>query len=188
MIEAAERIVAEQGIGAMSLRAVQAAAGQRNKSAAQYHFGSRDGLVEAVVALRMAPINVRRRELLEALGDTPTLHDLVDALVRPSAEAVLETEGSHWARFVLAGFTDPTVAGVVRRSIEGEAYRDVLGRLTDALDHLPEPLRRGRVDQALGLAFVTLAAAEAQRRRPEPGPAVADLVNVCTAVLAAPAR
>ena len=47
MIDAGERLAAERGIAAMSLREVQAAAGQRNKSAAQYHFGSRTGLIEA---------------------------------------------------------------------------------------------------------------------------------------------
>ena len=54
MIDAAERLASERGLGAMSLRDVMAEAGQRNKSAAQYHFGSREGLVEAVIEARMA--------------------------------------------------------------------------------------------------------------------------------------
>lgn len=187
MIEAAERIVAEQGLGAMSLRAVQAAAGQRNKSAAQYHFGSRDGLIEAVIAHRMGPISVRRRELLDELGDTPTTHELVNVFIRPTAEAVVQADDSAWARFVLAGFSDPTVADVVRRNIEGEAFRTAQEHLIDALDDLPVPLRRRRVEQALGLALLTLASDEARdRRRVDAEVAVADLVNVCTAIVTAP--
>ncbi|HEY9555614.1 MAG TPA: TetR family transcriptional regulator, partial [Acidimicrobiales bacterium] len=80
MIEAAERLAAEQGLAAMSLREVQAAAGQRNKSAAQYHFGSRAGLVEAVIANRMGPINEARLAMLAELDagiEPPSLRDLV---------------------------------------------------------------------------------------------------------------
>ena len=45
IVEAAERLFAERGIEAVSLRDVSAAAGQRNHSAAQYHFGDRAQLV-----------------------------------------------------------------------------------------------------------------------------------------------
>ena len=44
MIVVAERLFAERGIEAVSLREVGAACGLRNNSAAQYHFGSRTGL------------------------------------------------------------------------------------------------------------------------------------------------
>ena len=105
MIEAGERLVAERGIGAMSLREVQAAAGQRNKSAAQYHFGSREGLLDAIVATRMGPINEVRRQRLDELdaraaaGEAVALRDVVAVVVEPLAEAVLR-RGSCWARFL----------------------------------------------------------------------------------------
>src|SRR5690606_16402397 len=100
---------------AMSLRVVQQESGQRNKSAAQYHFGSRDGLIEAVLATRMGAVNERRRELLDAIdrddrelgadGDTgdraSRLRRLVEALVRPVAEQTIMVPESCWARFVV---------------------------------------------------------------------------------------
>jgi AcrR family transcriptional regulator len=49
MVDAAERLMAERGIAAVSLREVQDAAEQRNKSAAHYHFGSREGLIRAII-------------------------------------------------------------------------------------------------------------------------------------------
>ena len=52
MLVAAERLFAERGIGAVSLREIGAAAGQRNNSAAQYHFGTRQNLVAAILDLR----------------------------------------------------------------------------------------------------------------------------------------
>ena len=61
MIRAAERLFSERGIEAVSLREVGAVAGQRNNSAAQYHFGTREGLVDAVEPVfgaRLLGVNV----------------------------------------------------------------------------------------------------------------------------------
>ncbi len=196
MIEAGERIAAEQGLAAMSLREVQAASGQRNKSAAQYHFGSRHGLIEAIVARRMAPINEQRQARLAELddaGEVPTVRQLVEVLVEPLAEATLRP-GSCWARFLVQGYADPELSEVVRRTFEGRAYFDTLARLTERSTHLPEAVRRRRVEHAVGLAVMSLAGAEA--RRASPGAAtgdlrddalVADLLDTCTAVIEAPA-
>lgn len=194
MIEAGERIAAQRGLAAMSLREVQAAAGQRNKSAAQYHFGSRLGLIEAIVATRMGPINEGRLARLESLdgpGAPPTVRQLVEVLVEPLAEATLQSDSS-WARFLVQGFADPELSAVVRRTFESRAYFDTLARLAEASSHLPEPLRQRRIDHAVGLAVMSLAAAEAARsaqRSPALGHAalVADLLDTCTAVIEAPA-
>ena len=193
MIAAAERIAVERGFAAMSLREVQAASGQRNKSAAQYHFGSRDGLIEAVVAARMAPVNERRLEMLAALDDAPhdaSLRDLAAALVVPLAEHTVATTGSHWARFLAQGMADPALSTVVRRNVEGRSYRALHARMVAALDHVPARLRARRVDHAVGLVTVSLAGAEASRAAGSPHVSVpdlvAELVDVCAAVLAAP--
>lgn len=61
---AAERLFAERGFG-VSLREIAVAAGQRNHSAVQYHFGDKTGLIDALYAYRMTPLNLRRRELLD---------------------------------------------------------------------------------------------------------------------------
>lgn len=192
MIEAGERIAAERGLAAMSLREVQAAAGQRNKSAAQYHFGSRLGLIEAIVAARMGPINEHRQAQLadlDAAGSPATVRQLVEVLVEPLAQATLRP-GSCWARFLVQGFADPELSEVVRRTFEGRAWFDTLERLGRASRHLPEALRQRRIDHAVGLAVTALAAAEAARaRRSSPALSaevlVADLLDTCTAVIEA---
>jgi AcrR family transcriptional regulator len=183
MIDAAERLAAERGIGAMSLREVQAASGQRNKSAAQYHFGSREGLIEAVVAARMAPINARRAAMLD--GAT-SVRGCVEALVVPIADATLRP-GSCWARFLFQGFADPAVSKAVRSGFEGKAYQQVRERLAAAIDHVPEPLRATRLDHADGVLVMSLAAAETGRTTLRPDVLVANLVDTCTAILEAPA-
>jgi AcrR family transcriptional regulator len=87
ILDAAEGLFAERGIGATSLRAVIAAAGV-NLAAVHYHFGSKEALLAAVVQRRIEPLNQQRLELLEGLereaGDgSPVLEKLVEAFVVP---------------------------------------------------------------------------------------------------------
>ncbi|WP_202121403.1 hypothetical protein [Streptomyces sp. BA2] len=48
----------------VSLREIEAAAGQRNTGAVRYHFGSKPELLEAVIARRMVPANEARAAFL----------------------------------------------------------------------------------------------------------------------------
>jgi AcrR family transcriptional regulator len=94
--------VAERGIHAVSVREVVLAADQRNNSAVTYHFGSRQGLLDAVWALRSGPINVRRAQVLaeaRTRATPPVLADLVRAYVVPLIEEIDARTPSYWARF-----------------------------------------------------------------------------------------
>ena len=187
MIDAAERLIAEHGVAACSLREVQALAGQRNKSAAQYHFGSREGLVEAIVETRMAPINAARLariEELDARGRGDDLRSLVEALVDPLADATLGRAGSAYARFLAHVLGDPKTSAAVGRHLQAESYRITRQRLAAHLDFVPEELRQVRVERAIGLVIISLAAWEDLPGSPEAR--VADLVDACVAVLRAP--
>jgi len=192
MIDAAERICAERGLSAMSLREVQAASRQRNKSAAQYHFGSRDGLIEAVVETRMAPINEHRLRLLGELDEAPSVRSLVEVLVRPLAEATLGRPDSRWARFLFQSVADPALVAVAQRSLSATGYRTVRELLVESLDHLPTPVREHRLAQVVGLTVMTLAEAERAADAGlstalDPATQCEDLVEVCCALLLAPA-
>ena len=192
MIDAAERICAERGLAAMSLREVQAVSRQRNKSAAQYHFGSRDGLSEAVVETRMAPINEQRLRLLAELDDEPSIRDLVDVLVRPLAEATLGRPDSRWARFLFQSVADPVIVSVVQRSMAASGFRTAREALFGALHHLPPEVREHRLSQVVGLTVMTLAVAEriADAGEPaelDPETRCADLIEVSCGLLLAPA-
>jgi AcrR family transcriptional regulator len=192
MIEAAERLVAERGLRNVSLREVQAASGQRNKSAAQYHFGSLHGLIEAIVVARMTPIDARRVELLAALDADGRGHEvraLVEASIDPFAEATLGRPGSRYARFLVQVMADPGMSGLAARDLQADGLRTVQGRLTEAMADVPRPLRQGRINRSFVFGIVSLASWEG-------GPAesaavratrIADLVDVCVAILEAPA-
>ncbi|WP_236885616.1 TetR/AcrR family transcriptional regulator [Dietzia massiliensis] len=76
MIEIAEKLIGERGLDRVSMRDVAAAAGQRNNSAVQYHFGGRDGLIRQVLRRRLTALDsVRQQRLAEidehGLGTDP---------------------------------------------------------------------------------------------------------------------
>lgn len=192
LVDIAERLAASGGIGAMTLREVQRQSGQRNKSVVQYYFGSREGLIEAVTEARMGPINARRLAVLEQLGGQPGMRDLVEALIRPLAEATVLTDGSYWARFLLQGSFDPALRELVRSSFTASSFRTVRSALVMELDEVPEVARQHRVDMMVEFVLVALASAEGARDGGRSGPGVAvrfvaDLVDMCCGLLTAPA-
>ena len=183
MIDAAERIVAEQGLPAMTLRRVQDAAGQANKTAAQYHFGSRDGLIAAVLEARMGPVDIQRRAMLDAIdtGPAPTgLRTLVEALVVPLADATVGRPGSHYARFLAQVLLDPMLSDMARDHLRIASFLDVHKRLLTATD-LDTDTARWRVENVVTLTVYTLARWE--ERAHDPAEVVGHLLDACTALL-----
>jgi len=84
ILDAAELLFAEQGFAGTSLRAITAAAGA-NLAAVNYHFGSKESLINAVFSRRLEPINRERLEWLdrlEAAGET-SLEELLEAFIAP---------------------------------------------------------------------------------------------------------
>ncbi len=96
---AGEKLIGEVGIEGISLRQVNTAAGQKNKSAAHYHFGTKLGLVKAIYNYRMERVNHRREEMLDNSGDS--IHDWIAAWVYPMVEEMNKPDGgSHYIRFI----------------------------------------------------------------------------------------
>jgi AcrR family transcriptional regulator len=95
LVDAAEALFAAHGIDAVSLRQINRAAGARNASALQYHFGGRDGLLRAVLAKHHHAVEARRHAMLDAYeADGPAnLRALAGALVRPSAAMLADDSG-----------------------------------------------------------------------------------------------
>lgn len=194
MMVAAERLFAERGIGEVSLREIGAAAGQRNNGAAQYHFGSKQGLVEAIVAWRMAPLNERRLELLEALdreGRGADRRALLEALVAPFVESLAQP-GTHWARFLAQALSESGLgfpSALARPEMRGLA--EVFGRLARSLAPLPAALRDER-QGLVGTLVVNAVASWERRLRAESRDAVplpllaANLVDAAAGLLDAP--
>lgn len=67
ILEAAQQILAEQGFAALSIQAITSRVGV-NKAAVHYHFGSKDGLILAIVDALI------HDECLELVRETQSLH------------------------------------------------------------------------------------------------------------------
>lgn len=65
LIRAAERLFGDFGIDAVGLRAVCEAAHQKNNNSVQYHFGSKLGLLAAILELREGQLQPARKALLD---------------------------------------------------------------------------------------------------------------------------
>jgi AcrR family transcriptional regulator len=95
LIRAAEQLMAERGIEAVDLRDIQLAAGQRNRSAVNYYFKDRAGLVAAIIDKHRIALNAERHELLDALqqsGDD-TVRALIEVGVKPFANLLGDPSG-----------------------------------------------------------------------------------------------
>src|SRR3954454_6117556 len=88
LVEAATEAFAEQGVYAGSLVEITRRAGQRNRGAVHYHFGSREGLLVAVLHQHVPSLAAREGELLAAARDSPDddLGSVLEAIVRPAVE------------------------------------------------------------------------------------------------------
>ncbi|MCT4356620.1 TetR family transcriptional regulator [Streptomyces sp. Je 1-79] len=189
LIRAAEEAFAAQGVDGAQLRDVVALAGQSNPSAVQYHFGSRAGLLDAVMAGRQR----RTEQVLDPLlAEAPDdLHALVEALVTAEASELRTERGRRCLR-ISAQLSHES--GVRTRTphptLDGTVYWRLIERVEARLTGLPEPLRLERLD----LALTVVGAAMADRARqyldgtapltPEPL-FLADLVETTTALLRA---
>lgn len=88
ILDAAERLFADHGFAATSLRAITSGAGV-NLAAVHYHFGSKEALIQAVFERRIGPLNRRRLELLDRVeaaceGGLPPIRPIVEAFVGPA--------------------------------------------------------------------------------------------------------
>ncbi len=69
LILAAEHLFARQGIEGTHIRDINRLSGQRNPSAVHYHFGSKEGLLEAILVRHQQAVEVEvARRLDELLG------------------------------------------------------------------------------------------------------------------------
>ncbi len=193
---AAERLIAERG-PEVPLRDIAIAAGQRNNSAVQYYFGSRDGLIDAVVEHRMPALDARRLELLadhEATGDAHDPRVLVDLLARPMIEAGHRFGATHVNRFLDQVRNHPAVHDGARLANESRmSVRIVLTRLNRALESIPPRTRHRRVRWMSTALLALLAdyerAVEAGQVKATDGSHVDDLLDALVGILTvAPTR
>lgn len=148
LLDAAEVLYAEHGVGGASLRQISAAAGTANHYAVQYYFGDAGGLIRAILESRMPEVERRRAALLakaKARGSLRDLRVLNEVLYRPLIEHESSSGERAFGRFVLALFRAPAALEHARG---GEPLAPVSEHILDlqsaASPDLPPALLRER--------------------------------------------
>jgi AcrR family transcriptional regulator len=166
LILAAERLFAERGVEGVSLRQVNQAANQKNTAAAHYHFGSRDGLVAAVLTYRLPVLDEKRGELLRRTDRPKDLRFYLEAFIAPLADQLRpREEGNFYIRFIQQYERHRGDYEFARGiSPHGVEIYEGLERL---LYYLPQEVRRFRIGYLINTIHSILAAAEERLARGE---------------------
>jgi len=136
ILDIAEDLFARQGYDGTSMRQITAAAAV-NLAAVNYHFGSKEALLHAVLKRRLALVNQERLRVLDALeaeaGGKPLKpSQILDAffgtLLRLAADP--EHAGRNFLQLLERTMTDP--AGFLNTLFAAE-YADVMARYQNAL-------------------------------------------------------
>ena len=94
ILGAAEELFARHGFAGASLRQVTSAA-QVNLAAVNYHFGSKENLINEVFRRRLDGLNIERTAALAAARVKPgySLEDTLDAFIRPALSLTSDDHG-----------------------------------------------------------------------------------------------
>jgi AcrR family transcriptional regulator len=94
ILGAAEELFARHGFAGASLRQVTSAANV-NLAAVNYHFGSKENLINEVFRRRLDELNAERLQALQAVQQKPQwqLEDVLEAFIRPALALSLDRQG-----------------------------------------------------------------------------------------------
>lgn len=158
ILDAAEKLFGKKGFDATSLRDITTEA-DVNLAAVNYHFQSKDSLIEATIIRGAGPINQKRLAMLDAAGPKATIEQIVEAFVGPVLEQDFEPMAPLMAR-VLA--SPETMQRVFKQLIESMSRRfaDAVGI---ALPELSPAERMWRLHFTAGAMAHTVTRAPVMR-------------------------
>ena len=190
ILDAAELQFAADGIAGATFADILEAAGQRNNSAIQYHFGDRVGLIEALTARRVDQMAVHRDQLVDALPADPSVRELVEVIVSPLAAMLGDPGGSAYLRIqaeLLAHPNRDELPELLSRPWSRPGLERVQALLAEALPAHSRTLGEVRTLLATTLIFHSLAdRARTTVRTDDDADFVRGLVHATVAVLETP--
>jgi len=185
LIRSAERLFAVRGIDGVSLREINRAAGARNASALQYHFGDRSGLLRAVLEKHRADTEPRRQALLDRYDadGNEDVRALAAALVLPLASKLGDADGGrHYLQINAEVSTRPAFADLIRSPEPANSMRRWHATLDGVLPERERSVLHSRFP-AIRFAFVELGRRAAARPRRDDRLFTSHLIDLVTAVL-----
>lgn len=160
ILDAAEELFMLHGFAGTSMRLLTTKAGV-NLAAVNYHFGSKNALIEAVFRRRLDPMNAERVAGLERLeseaGDKAIRPlEIIRAFIEPSLRLIEDTRGGgrNFIRLLGRSYTDP--ARDIRALI-GQLYAVTVERYKSAFHRALPELSREELHWRLYFMFGTLS-------------------------------
>jgi AcrR family transcriptional regulator len=199
LIDEAAREFAAEGVYSASLIEITRRAGQRNRGALHYHFGSRSGILCAVLERHVDFLARREGELLQIALTRPDddVKSVVEAIVRPATELAESGWRGRCFLVILAELVEEDPASLDRNVSEILARTggyEVYSLLEKRMAQVSADVRVERVSLATG--FILRAVADRARalgRRTRKGRAQLDqeafienLVTMIASAMSAP--
>jgi len=158
ILDAAEKLFAQKGFYATSLRMLTREAGV-NLAAVNYHFGSKEELIKAVIERRILPLNTIRLERLQKIKSNasaedcpPDIRRILLAFLEPTFAFRKSARGAQdFISLIGRAFSDPrdTVRKVFLKTVE-PVFQLLFELLCDALPKLPRNVVFLRLNFMLG--------------------------------------
>ncbi len=161
IISTAERLYAERGIDAVSLNEITREADQKNKSALSYHFGGKEGLLQAIIDKHAPGVLEAKDDLVAKLEAQPrqaTLEDVSRIVVYSLASKLDDDDGGRYYLAILAQLAasnqlQPLFAGREYSAENDKVMQMIAGLTTD----IPQELRASRLLQATSMLLHSLS-------------------------------
>ncbi|MCC5854847.1 MAG: TetR family transcriptional regulator [Idiomarina sp.] len=164
IIRAAERLFAEQGFEATSLREITQVAGV-NLASVNYHFGSKKGLIQAVMERYQSVFMPALQQQLQALPATNLTTEQVLACLVPPLNALTQVRQDGPEIYLrLLGFAYSEIQGHLRRYTMnrfGEVIHQLFACFEAANSHLSADTLFWRLHFALGTTLFAQVSAQA---------------------------
>lgn len=159
LVETAESLFLSDGPEAVSNRAIVRAAGQKNLSALQYHFGNRAGLIAAISEKRHRQIEARRQQLLDILLRTKahfSVRDICEVFLLTPVSLCQEDASfaAYLARFgrqLLASNESLLIVEPVTTS-----YEQLVAMMGERLEKIHPDIMRMRLENANALGLLAM--------------------------------
>ena len=159
ILDAAEELFMQHGFEGTSMRTLTAKASV-NLAAVNYHFGSKDALIEAVFRRRLDPMNAARIAELDRLeaapGSVPSSEAIIRAFLRASLAMVEDAKsgGRNFIRLLGRAYTEPSKP---IRALIGHLYAPAMARYKSAFERALPELPKDELIWRMHFMFGTLA-------------------------------
>ena len=195
-IRAAQKLFAERSVDSVSLNEITIAAGQKNRNALQYHFGSRSGLIQAILDHHGDRVAELRAAFVQQhdLDAWTAAEAAARILVEPLGEYVHSNpEGMYYVRILsqLAALNSPQTNPAANSDISFRQVPVLESLLESALAHLGSAEAQRRLFLVVtinfhGIADLFRTFGDAGKRQQTA--MLEQVVCAITALLEAPAR